>query len=141
MLILNLFLCMVWGCVLTSLIHRQLSNFPNTTCRGDCLFLIVYFYLLCQRLIDCRAPSSISLIHVCFCADTRLFFKLYSWLTFKSPCYFDYYSFIVLSKVWKGYASCFVLFQDCFGNSGSFQNNYLSKQTENSFTLVFTKVS
>ena len=36
-------------------------------------------------------------------------------------CSFDYCSFVVLSEVWEGYASCFVLFpQDCFGNSGSF---------------------
>ena len=37
------------------------------------------------------------------------------------PCCFDYCSFVVLSEVWEGYASCFVLFpQACFGNSGSF---------------------
>ena len=37
------------------------------------------------------------------------------------PCYFDYCSCVVLSEVWKDYASSFVLFsQDCFGNSGSF---------------------
>ena len=33
---------------------------------------------------------------------------------------FDYCSFVVLSEVWEGYTSCFVLFpQDRFGNSGS----------------------
>ena len=33
----------------------------------------------------------------------------------------DYYNFVVLSEVWKGYSSCFVLFpQNSFGNSGSF---------------------
>ena len=37
------------------------------------------------------------------------------------PCCFDYCSFAVLSEVWEGYASSFVLFpQDCFGSSGSF---------------------
>ena len=36
------------------------------------------------------------------------------------PC-IDYCSFIKLSEVWAGYASCFGLFTwDCFGNSGSF---------------------
>ena len=36
------------------------------------------------------------------------------------PCCFDYCSFVVLSKVRNGYASCFVLFlQDCFANYGS----------------------
>ena len=35
-------------------------------------------------------------------------------------CCFDYCSFVLLSKVWKGYAFNFVLFpQDCFGNSRS----------------------
>ena len=35
------------------------------------------------------------------------------------PCYFDYYSFVLLSKIWEDYASSFVLFpQDCFCNSG-----------------------
>ena len=37
------------------------------------------------------------------------------------PCYFDNCSFLVLSKVWKGNTSNFILFlQVCFGNSGSF---------------------
>ena len=44
---LGLFLCMVWGCVLTSLICMRLSNSPNTTCWRDCLFSIVYSCLLC----------------------------------------------------------------------------------------------
>ena len=36
------------------------------------------------------------------------------------PYYFDYCSFVVLSEVRNGYASCFVLFlQDGFGNYGS----------------------
>ena len=36
------------------------------------------------------------------------------------PCYFDYFSFVVLSEVLEGYAPSFVLFrQDCFDNSGS----------------------
>ena len=42
--ILNLFLCVMWG----------LSSFPNITCWRDCLFSILYFCLLCQRLIVCR---------------------------------------------------------------------------------------
>ena len=42
------------------------------------------------------------------------------------PCCFDYCTFVVLSEVWAGYASCFVLFlQDCFGNSGSFMVPYI----------------
>ena len=48
-LIHSLFLCMVWGCVLTSLIYMQLSNFPSTTYWRGCLFSIVYPCLLYQR--------------------------------------------------------------------------------------------
>ena len=41
------------------------------------------------------------------------------------PCWFDYYGFLLLSKVWEGYASGFVLFpQDYFGTSGSFMVPY-----------------
>ena len=50
--VLSLFLCMVWGYVLTSLICIRLSNFKNTTCLRDCLFPAVYSCLLCRRLID-----------------------------------------------------------------------------------------
>ena len=38
---LSLFLHMIRGCVLTSLIYMRLSDFPNTTCWRDCLFPIV----------------------------------------------------------------------------------------------------
>ena len=41
------------------------------------------------------------------------------------PCCFDDYSFVVLSEVWQGYTSCFVLFpEDCIGSSGSFMVPY-----------------
>ena len=49
---------MVWGCVLTSLIYTQLSNFPSTTCWEECIFPILYSYLLCWRLIDHRCVDS-----------------------------------------------------------------------------------
>ena len=43
---------------------------------------------------------------ICFCANGMQFY---------------YCNFILLSEVWDGYASSFVLFpQDCFGSSGSF---------------------
>ena len=78
--ILSLFLYVVWGCVLTSLIYMRLSNFSNTTCWRDCLFSSVYSCLLCRRFIDCRCVglfvfSSIDL-YVCFCASTMLFWLL-----------------------------------------------------------------
>ena len=74
--ILSLFLCMLWGTVLTSLIYMQLSNFPYTTCWRDCIFSIIYSHLLCWRLTVLRcvglflALSSVPLTHVCFCATT-----------------------------------------------------------------------
>ena len=81
--ILSLFLCMVRGCVLTSLIYRQLSNFPSTTCWGDGLFPILYSCLLCWRLIDHQCVGlflgclfcSID-PYVCFCTNTTLFWLL-----------------------------------------------------------------
>ena len=80
---LSLFLCMVWGCVLVSLIYMQLSSFPSTTSWRDCLFPILYSCLLCGRLIDCRCLSlfldslfcSIGL-YVCFCTSTKVFWWL-----------------------------------------------------------------
>ena len=33
------------------------------------------------------------------------------------PFCFDYYSFVALSNIWKGYASSCVFLQYCFGNS------------------------
>ena len=39
-IILNSFLSIMWRSVLTSLIYTWLSNFPNTTCRRDCLFSV-----------------------------------------------------------------------------------------------------
>ena len=77
------------------------------------LFPILYSCLLCQRLIDYRCVGfflgslfcSIDL-YTCFCTNTTLF---------------DYCSFVILSEVWEGYASCFVLFPQNFSsNSGSF---------------------
>lgn len=40
------------------------------------------------------------------------------------PFCFDYYSFVALSNVWKGYASSCVFLQYCFGNSGFFVAQY-----------------
>ena len=81
--LLNLFLCMVWGSVLISLIYIQLSSFLNTTCWRDCLFSIVYSCLFCQRLIDHRCMGLFlgSLFcsidpYVHFCANTTLFWLL-----------------------------------------------------------------
>ena len=50
----SLFLCMVWGCVLVSLIYTLLSSFPSTACWRDCLLPVVYSYHLCRIPVDCR---------------------------------------------------------------------------------------
>ena len=80
---LSLFLYIVWGCVLTSLIYMWLSSIPNTTCWRDCIVSIVYSCLLCQRLIDHWFMGLLlgSLFcsikpYVCFCARTMLFWLL-----------------------------------------------------------------
>ena len=76
----SLFLCMMWGCVLVSLIYIQLSSFPSTVCQRD--FSHFMFLPLFQRLIDSRCPglflgSPLCSIgpDVCFCTSTML-----SWL-------------------------------------------------------------
>ena len=76
----ELFLCMLWSCILTSLFDMQLSNFPSTTCWRDCLFSILYFCPLCQRLINHRYGvyfwAFYSVQNVCFCASALLFWLL-----------------------------------------------------------------
>ena len=71
----SLFLYMLWGSVLTSLIYMQLSSFPSSACWRDCLFSIVYSCLLCQRCIGHGCEDSFlgSLFYsvdlfVCLCA-------------------------------------------------------------------------
>ena len=96
---------MVWGSILTSLIYMWLSCFPNMTCWRDSLFSIVYSHF--DVWVYFRTLYSIPLSHMSGFVPI--------------PCLFDYCSFVVLSEVWKVYASSFVLFsQDCFGNSSSF---------------------
>ena len=97
----SLFLCMVWGCVLTSLIYLQLCNFPSTTCWRDCLFSIVYSCPLCWRLtvgvwVFFWALCSIPLIHM--------------FVFVPIPCCFDICSFVVLSEIWEGYAPALFFF-------------------------------
>ena len=90
--ILSLFLCMVWECALTSLIYMWLSNLPDTTCWRDCLFPIVYFCLLCGRLIDHRCVGLFLDSVFCsivpyfyFCANIMLFWLIYLWSIVWSP--------------------------------------------------------
>ena len=50
---LSLFLCIVWGCFLVSLIYVWFSIYPRITCWKVCLFSILYSCILCERLIHC----------------------------------------------------------------------------------------
>ena len=88
-----------------------LSSFPSTTYWRDYLLFILYSHLLCQRLIDCGC--------VCLFLDF-LFCSIGPYVCVCTvPYCFDYCSFVVFSEVWKGYASCFVLFpQGCFAVLG-----------------------
>ena len=39
-----LFLCLVWGCILTSFIYMHLSNFPSTSCWKDFYFRCIFLF-------------------------------------------------------------------------------------------------
>ena len=102
---LSLFFYMVWGSVLILLIYMRLSAFLIPLAEETVFSLSYILGLFCQTLIDprCRSllltlyfvPLIYIYIYVCFCASTTLF---------------DFCSFVVLSEVWEGYASRFVLF-------------------------------
>ena len=66
--------CMVWACVLTSLICMQLSNFPNNHLLKRPSFLHCVFHLLCRRSVDCRC--------VCLFLDLTYILKNYVNSTF-----------------------------------------------------------
>ena len=89
--ILSLFLCMVWGCILTSLIYMQLSSFPNTTCWRDRLFSIGCSCLLCHRSIDCGCVGLFLGSLVCSIELYVCFVPI--------PHCFDYCALVVLSEV------------------------------------------
>ena len=77
----SLFLYIVWGSVLTSLIYMRLSSFSNTNCWRDCLFSILYSCFVC-----CRG------VWVCFwvlCSVPLIYMSVFVPI----PCCFDYCSF------------------------------------------------
>ena len=89
---LSLFLCMMWGYLLASLIYMWLSNFPSTTYWRNCLFSIVYFASFVKNwLWVCGFISGLSML---FHWNMSIFMPI--------PYCFDYCSFVVLSEVWKG---------------------------------------
>ena len=93
-----------------SLIYTRLSNFPTPLAEETVFYHCIFLLPLSKidhRCVDFWALCSVPLIYV------SVFVPI--------PHCFDYCSFVILSEVWEGYASCFVLFlQDCFVNSGSF---------------------
>ena len=125
--ILSLFLCVVRGCVPASLIYMQLSNLCNTTCWRDCIFLIVYSCILCWRLTDCRCVGLFL---------DSLFGSIDLFVFVPIPWCFDYWSFVVFSEVWEGYASCFILFLQT-----QFWVSYCSIWVLELFVLVLWKMS
>ena len=96
----------MWGCVLTSLAHMQLSNFPSTTAEKTVFSPTVYSSLFCQRIIiySCvglflDSPFCSIDPYVCLCSK------------------FNYCNLDALPEVWEGYVSCFAVFtQDCLDN-------------------------
>ena len=78
--ILKFFACMVWGCVLTSLMYKQQSNVFSTTSWRAYLFSILYSCLLGWKLVDRRCVNLILDClfysidpYICFCVITSLF--------------------------------------------------------------------
>ena len=70
--ILNWFLCMVWDRGPISFFCIRLHNFPSTIYWRDFLFLIVYSWHLCYKLIDCicmglSLGSLFGFIDLCVC--------------------------------------------------------------------------
>ena len=72
----------------------KLSNLPNTICWKDYLIPTVYSCLLCQKLTDCRCVGVF--LGSLFCSIDP-----YMLLCQYHACCFDYYSFVVLSEVWR----------------------------------------
>ena len=75
---------MVLESILISFFYMWLSSFPSTNYWRDCLFSIVYFCLLCHRLVDCRCVGLVLGFPACFtdlyffiCASTVWFWWLY----------------------------------------------------------------
>ena len=79
-------LCMVWGCVLTSLIYMQLSSFPNTTCWRDFLHCILLPPL--SKINWPYACGFISGLSILFHWSMCLFFFFKDLLLIYFICYF-----------------------------------------------------
>ena len=127
--------------MVSCLIFKSLSHFE---------FIFVYGVRECSNCIDLHAAVQLSEHHllkrlsflhciflpllleinwpqVCgFISGLSILFHWPIYMFFVPiPCCFAYCRFIVMSGIWEGYASSFVLFpHDCFGNSGSFKALY-----------------
>ena len=87
----------LWGCILTSLIYMQLSNFLSTICLRESFSHFIFLPPLSKN----------NWSEVCY------FWALYVVPLFHMsgfvpvPHYFDYCSFVVLPEIWESYVSCF----------------------------------
>jgi len=85
---LSSFLCMVQDSDIVSFFWMWLSSFSNTIYWRDCLFFILYSWLICCKLIDHRFISGLSILfHLSMCVFRPI------------PYCFNYYSFIIQFKI------------------------------------------
>lgn len=82
---LSLFLCLVWGYILTSFIYMHLSNFPSTSCWKDFYFHCIFLFGMYANeynILLILIPSSYNTFFV-FC-DTICFEVCFVWCEY---CY------------------------------------------------------
>ena len=107
--------------VLISLLYMQLSSFPSTTYRRDCLLSIVYSCLLCHRLINHSAWVYFLGFHLVPLIYMPIFMPILH-------C-FDYYSSVAQSEAREhDFSGSILLSKDCFGYSWSFVFPYKLKK-------------
>jgi hypothetical protein len=114
------FLCRMINMDLVSVFCKQISSFPSNICWRSCLFYIVCFWHLCQKLsghsyVDSYLDPLFCSpgFHICFCASTILFLLL--WLC---------------SIVWSWvlwYLHHYYFSQYCLGCSGLLNNPFQGK--------------
>ena len=68
----------------------------------EIIFFIIYSRLLCGRINWPQICGFISGLSSVLLICMTVFVPI--------PCYFDCCSFVILSKIWEGYTSCFVFF-------------------------------
>ena len=117
---------MMLGSVLISFFSMWLSSFPTTTYWTGCLFSIVYFCLLCHRLVGCRCVGLIlgflscsTDLYFCLCASATWFW----WLLLCSIVWSPGAWFLQLHFSFSGCLWLHFSFSGCLGLL-SFQTNF-----------------